>query len=205
MTPEARSPKAEVAMYEKLKKELKDIVDLVESVPERYRDRCFDLLFSQLLSGQAPPAEDKDDASKKVQDKDTKSRNAVALPAKVRTFIRRYQISEEQLRSVVMVEDAEVHFVYEPKDVKVATGQIQWAVLLSLKSALLGGDMTVDPEDVRSICIEKGLYDKANFAAVFKRPPNSSLFNGLLEPQGGPKRLTTKGEERLAEVLKTLA
>jgi hypothetical protein len=43
MTPEACSPKAEVSMHEKLKKELKDIVDLVESVPERYRDRCFDV------------------------------------------------------------------------------------------------------------------------------------------------------------------
>jgi hypothetical protein len=74
-----------------------------------------------------------------------------------------------------------------------------------LKSALLGGDMIVDPEGVRSICIEKGFYDKANFAANFKRVPNRPLFNGLLESQGEPRKLTAKGEKKLAEVLNALA
>lgn len=193
-------------MYAKLKGELKQIVELVESVPERYRERCFDLLFSQLLSGQAPAAKDKEDVSPKNQDPNKlKGGDELTLPAKIRTFIRRYGISEEQLRSVVMVEAGEVHFIHEPKDVKNATGQMQWAFLLALKSGLLGNDMAVDPEGVRSMCIEKGFYDKANFAAIFKRAPNKDMFNGLLESQGQPRKLTAKGEEKLAELIKALA
>lgn len=192
-------------MYEKIKGELKQIVELVESVPERYRDKCFDLLFSSLLSGQGSFMPDNDDASKKVQESQPKSDTGFTLPAKVKAFVRRYGIKEEQLQRIAMVESGDVHFIHEPKDVKNATGQIQWALLLGLKSALLGGDMIVDPEGVRSICIEKGLYDKANFAANFKRDPTRSLFNGILEPQGESRKLTAKGEEKLADVLKALA
>lgn len=192
-------------MYEKIKGDLKQIVELVESVPERYRDKCFDLLLSSLLSGQKPSAPEKEALSKTADETQTKKDKGVTLPAKVKAFVRRYGITEEQLERIAMVESGDVHFIHEPKDVKNATGQIQWALLLGLKSALLGGDMVVDPESVRSICIEKGLYDKANFAATFKRAPNRSLFNGLLEPQGESRKLTAKGEEKLAEVLKTLA
>jgi len=192
-------------MYEKIKGELKQIVELVESVPERYRDKCFDLLFSSLLSGQGSSTSDKEDGSKKVQESQAKNDSGFTLPAKIKAFVRRYEITEEQLRGIVMVESGDVHFIREPKDVKNATGQIQWALLFGLKSALLGGDMIVDPEGVRSICIEKGFYDKANFAANFKRAPTRSLFNGVLEPQGESRKLTAKGEEKLADVLKALA
>jgi hypothetical protein len=192
-------------MYEKIKGELKQIVELVESVPERYRDKCFDLLLSSLLSGQEPSAREKEDSSTKTDESRAKKDREFNFPAKVKAFVRRYGIKEEQLERIAMVESGDVHFIHEPKDVKNATGQIQWALLLGLKSALLGGDMVVDPEGVRSICIEKGLYDKANFAATFKRAPNRSLFNGLLEPHGESQKLTAKGEEKLAELLKDLA
>ena len=192
-------------MYEQIKGELKQIVELVESVPERYRDKCFDLLLSNLLSGQEPSKREKEDPSKKADESQVKKDKAFTFPAKVKAFVRRYGMKEEQLERIAMVELGDVHFIHEPKDVKNATGQIQWALLLGLKSALLGGDMVVDPEGVRSICIEKGLYDKANFAANFKRAPNRPLFNGLLEPQGESRKLTAKGEEKLAEVLKALA
>jgi len=36
--------------YDHLKSELGEIVQLVESVPDRYRDRCFELLLTRLLS-----------------------------------------------------------------------------------------------------------------------------------------------------------
>jgi hypothetical protein len=192
-------------MYEKIKGELKQIVELVELLPERYRDKCFDLLLSSLLVGKEPSTSEKEDPSKKADESQTKKDKGFTFPAKVKAFIRRYGIKEEQLERIAMVESGDVHFIHEPKDVKNATGQIHWALLLGLKSALLGGEMIVDPEGVRSICIEKGLYDKANFAANFKRAPNRSLFNGLLEPQGESRKLTSKGEEKLAEVLNALA
>lgn len=191
-------------MYEKLKSELKQIIELVESLPEKYRDKSFELLVSRFLSAQVTG--DKDlDPKKPGSVPPGKPGHEFTVPAKVRAFIKRYAITDEQLRSIVMLDAGDVHFIHEPRNVKNATGQIQWALLLGFKSALLGSDMTVDPEAVRSICIEKGFYDKANFAAHFKTPANKALFNGLLKPQGELRKLTPKGEEKLAEILKELA
>jgi hypothetical protein len=194
-------------MYEKLKSELKQVVDLVESLPEKYREKCFELLVARLLSEQLKTdgQAERDQHGKTDTSIKNKTADSLSLPAKVRTFIKRYTLTEEQLRSLVIVEKGEVHFIHEPRNVKNAAGQIQWALLLGLKSALLGGEMTVDPEAVRSVCIEKGFYDKANFAATFKTPANKGLFNGLLKPQGETRKLTASGEEKLAEVLKELA
>jgi hypothetical protein len=104
-----------------------------------------------------------------------------------------------------MIEGGEVHFVQEPRGVPNAVGQIQWALLLALRSALTGGAFEVDPEAVRSICIDKGLYDRANFATIFKRPANAALFRGEMVPQGQARPLSDEGEHRLAEIISTLA
>ncbi len=186
--------------YERLKNELGEIVQLLESVPDRYRDRCFELLLTRLLSesGSAtsleppPPPADEQAAGKLV------------IPAKVRAFVQRHAITEDQLRALVLLENGDVHFIREPEGAKVAPGQIQWSLLLALKSALLGGEMSADPEAVRSICIEKGLYDKANFAANFKKPANKALFQKVPQSQGEAVKLSADGEKKLADLVKSL-
>ena len=65
--------------------------------------------------------------------------------------------------------------------------------------------MPTDPEDVRSICQEKGFYDRANFAANFKRPNNVALFKEPLEPQGSAQALSNEGQEALGRLVKSLA
>lgn len=122
----------------------------------------------------------------------------------MRAFLQRHSITEDQLRALALVENGDVHFIREPETTKVATGQIQWSLLLALKSALLGGEMSADPEAVRSICIEKGLYDKANFAANFKRSTGKVMFQKVPEPQGEAVKLSAEGEKKLAELVKSL-
>jgi len=65
--------------------------------------------------------------------------------------------------------------------------------------------ISVDPEDVRSICQEKGFYDKANFIKNFKTPKNAALFQGQMDAQGGPQKLSTEGQKELAKLIKELA
>lgn len=198
-------------MYEELKAELKSIVELVESLPEKYQERSFDLLLSHLLSDRskvklgkgagditplpAPPSPPSDDESRDNGD--------FVIPAKVRTLLRRYSVEEAQLRALVMMEGQEVHFVHEPRNVKVATGQIQWSLLLALQSALQGRDFLVDPEAVRSICQDKGFYDPKNFSNAFRN--NQTLFQRLPQPQGESVRLSSEGEEGLAALIRSLS
>ena len=106
---------------------------------------------------------------------------------------------------MVTQEDNEVHFLKEPGGTSIAQGQIAWALLLALKSALETNNFVVDPEDVRSICQDKGFYDKANFSAHFKKQNNAKLFKGQLEAQGEARALTTDGQTALASVIRTLA
>jgi hypothetical protein len=185
-------------MYETLKTELAEIVALVETLPDRYKDRTFEVLLSALLAEQQPGGGGDGDEGGDGKGKTT------SLTAKMRAFIKRQSVTEEQLRELAFVEDGEVVFIHEPEVTQNSKGQIQWALLLALKSGLLGGEMEVDPEDVRSICIEKGFYDKANFAKNFKAPTTAAMFQSALEPQGKSVKLAAPGEKKLADLIKTL-
>jgi len=193
--------------YEQLKSELQNIVDLCESIPEPYRDKCFEILLTAFISpplrrpgASGPSAADVGPAAGSSPEGEK-----IPTPAQVRVFMQRNAITEAVLAAVFLFAGGELHFIKEPSPTTVAEGQIQWALLLALKSGILNNSVVVDPEDVRSICQEKGFYDAQNFAAVFKRPSNAKLFKGLLEPQGESRALTTEGEAELAKLLNTLA
>lgn len=194
-------------MYEQLKDQLEEITRLADAVPERYRDKVFELLLTKLMADETvPPRSPKPPPSDSSQTDGPPPGDAgpFTIPAKLRAIMRRHEVSEAQLRSVVMLEEGQVHFVKEPSNVTNATGQIHWSFLLALQSALTGGELVVDPEAVRSVCQEKGFYDKANFAAVFKRGKNSTYYQSVPVPQGSSVRLSPKGEEELAALIKAL-
>ena len=200
--------------YAELKDEIKELATIADSVPEQFREKCFEILLSHLLKGQknrqqdvsgdedADGTEEQDAADK---DNDGKKSGSQAIPAQVRVFMRRTSVTELELCAVLMIEDGDVHFIREPKATKVARGQIEWALLLALKNGYLKNEMSVDPEDVRSMCQDKGFYDKANFATNFKGAKVQPLFKGLMKPQGGAQGLTNEGQTELGKLIKSLA
>lgn len=200
--------------YERLKSEVKEIAAVAAEVPEQYRDRCFEILLQALIADTQPPKRvqppPKDDAGEqpppppRVEDRgDTLPK--IPLPAQVKVFMQRTSTTEEQLNDVVAVADGEVHFVREPKTQTISQGQIEWSLLLALRSAILGGTFSADPEAVRSICQEKGFYDRKNFASYFKRDKAAKLFREPLEPQGESQTLTAEGQAELGRLVKALA
>jgi hypothetical protein len=114
-------------------------------------------------------------------------------------------VTVEQLAAVATVADGEVHFLKEPTPDKIAKGQTQWALLLALKNAISSNVFSVDPEAVRSVCQEKGFYDKNNFAKNFKNDGTAKLFKKPLEPQGEAQGLSSEGFDALGELVRTLA
>lgn len=189
--------------YSDLAEDLKEIITLVSGVPEKFQERCFDMLFQHLL-----------DQTKEVQKLPevlplvtggaaSSGSTGVPLNAPLRVFLRRYEVTQEQLNAIFLFESGEVHFIREPAVDSIASAQVDWALLLALKSAILKGTFTVDPEDVRSICKEKGVYDLPNFAKTLKA--NASLFKGEMKAQGDPQQLSDDGSSKLAELVKRLA
>ncbi|HUW94452.1 MAG TPA: hypothetical protein VMW58_01580 [Anaerolineae bacterium] len=193
--------------YEEVKSELQSIVELCESIPQSYRNKCFEILLAAFLSSPSrrPVAAGPSGFGVAAGTPGPPEGEKMPLPTQVRVFMSRNDIDEAVLEAVFLYAGGEVHFIREPSPSKVAEAQIQWALLLALKSGMLENTIVVDPEDVRSMCQEKDAYDAANFAANFKRKLTAKLFRGLLEPHGESRGLTDEGERELAKLLNTLA
>ena len=192
--------------YESLKDDIKQITEFANSVPEPFKEKCFEVLLQHLLSQQIAPQRNLLGAQK-TQPDETKSPGSAKLPfpAAVKVFMRKTGVTEDELNAILLYENNDVLFIQEPKTTIVGHGQIEWSLLLALKKAILSNEFTVDPEDVRSICKEKGFYDASNFAANFKYPANRALFKALLKPQGDPQPLSDEGQATLGRLVKTYA
>jgi hypothetical protein len=185
--------------YTKLKGEIMEIAEIANSVPEQFKQKCFEILLTRLVSEES--------REKNGKEKDTlldKRKTDLPVTTQLRVFMRKTGITEAELKEVVMFADNNVHFIKEPSESKITSGQIEWSLLLALKNTILNDKMCVDPEAVRSVCQEKGCYDVANFAANFKSPKYKKFFKGLMEPQGEAQTLSKEGQDELASIIRKL-
>ncbi len=195
--------------YDKLKDGVKEIAEVAASVPERFQDKCFELLLSRLLrqdNGEEKPDRNKEPDSadaNKISNKDKDKDGKIPTTTQLRVLMKKTSVTEDDLNKIILFDNGEVHFIKEPKPKGVTTGQMEWALLLALKNAITKNALTTDPEDVRSVCQEKGYYDKGNFAGTFKR--NAKLFKKALAVQGPAEALSSDGQDALGELVKRLA
>jgi len=192
--------------YDRLKGELREMVSVTENVPEPYRVKLFEILLNNYLTGAAERAAGASNGAVTTDGASSRVRNqTLTVPTQVRVFMQRTGVTAEELASVVLHDDGQLHFLREPRSVSIAQGQIEWALLVALKNGFENDSLSTDPEAVRSVCQEKGFYDKANFASNFKTARSAKLFKRPLEPQGQPQSLTVDGQHALAKLIKTLA
>jgi uncharacterized protein YcgL (UPF0745 family) len=195
--------------YEDLKQEIKEITSIAESVPEAFREKCFELLLNKVLARETRHKPDEVEKGKLKHEESELDRaghgpSTLSLQGQVKAFMRRRDITPEQMETLLMIENGEVHFLKEPSHGEAKRGQNEWALLLALKSGLLNNILKADPEDVRSIVQEKGFYNATNFATNFKGDRYSGYFKEPLRTQGTAQPLTPEGEKALAELIKTL-
>lgn len=199
--------------FAELKAGVKEISEIASSVPEQFRERCFELLLSSLLTQQSPDAKNNERETKATeveqsisnQNQDTPKGTSIPMTTQLRLLMKKTGVTAQELDKVVMYDKQEVHFIREPHDVGISTGQMEWSLLLALKNAILNDAMSTDPEDVRSICQEKGFYDKTNFATNFKSAKSAKLFKSTLAPQGEAQPLSSEGQDALGKLIKRLA
>ena len=208
--------------YEQLKEEVRQIADIAGSVPEQFRDRCFELLLSNLIGRQGHAGESSVfPVVQEVKNPDPlgedpqpnalsggSSTSTIPMTTQLRVLMRKTVVTSGEIDKILMYESkdgGEVHFIREPHDVAVIVGQMEWALLLALKRVILKDSLSVDPEDVRSVCQEKGFYDTANFAANFKKANYAKLFKGPMLSQGEAQQLSGEGLDALGKLIKRLA
>jgi hypothetical protein len=189
--------------YDELIQELPKILEVTELVPEPYRERCFEVLLRHFLSesGALIPqiSSGQEFAPRSLSQAQA---GTPQLNPQLRAFMKRTGITQEEIEKLVIYENGECHFVFRPTTTTTAQGVREWAMLLTLASAIKGNGFTVDPNELRSICDKNGYYETSNYSKAFGR--YESLFKVPFDVSGGIQQLADDGEAALVKLIRSL-
>lgn len=181
--------------------ELQKIVELANSVPDEYKQKCFELLLADALRMKQPVIRGVLPEKQGTElPATTKTQVPFILPIDVRAFLSQYGLDESVLWKYFLRDGDEIRPTYQLKVTKKGTAQIQHALMQILENAIVKGQFEIDVEALRTRCIDQKCYDKANFAANLKN--NAKLFKSLDADQ--PLALSPDGKSELAELLEQL-
>lgn len=165
---------------------------MVEKLPEKYKDKTFEMLLTELLNEKNADVEVKED-----------TKNAsIIIPVEVKGLLKKHIISEKSLEKIFYIENKQVVPIYELPTDKRATSQIQLALLIALENSLNQnvGKLEFSIENVRQGCKDRKCYDAGNFTTNFNN--KKTLFGDLGDPQN--VSLSKDGKDELAKTIQEL-
>jgi len=169
--------------HQKLRTELKEIVATAESVPEKYKEKCFEILFNRLMDAfQVGPAE------KPKQIGDSLPKSAKKPPT-------------SNYENVIATEGDLVTVIQSPPGNTVADKNVNAALLYLFGKELLDQNEATFSE-VRNVCKEHGCLDPTNFSKNIKRAKKYFIFSGT-----GPSqtiKLTVPGRNKAGSLVAEL-
>lgn len=190
-------------MDSNLKKEIKEIIALVQECPENLQEKAFEILLKDFLEENIKDQKD-EKAKKKNESKDGNTKQDgkegfanFNLPMRVKGFLKKYKIEPNQLDNFFMVEGDAIERIWNLKAEKLSHGQIHVALFLALENALKSKEFIFDWDVCRDKCKEKKTHDK-NFKANFRN--NEVLFSRFSEEE--PVSLSDDGMAKLAKLIK---
>jgi len=185
--------------------DLKEIVELSGTVPEEYRQKCFELLLSHTLhslsksSGRIVKSEMELDEEKKPQVSEPSEQ--FILPIDVKAFMAQYGLDENTLWDFFLAGEGEIRPVYKLSTAVKSEAQLQHALMMCLENAISSGAFEVNIEALRLRCQEQKCYDSANFKAHIKR--KSDWFKEIDDVED--LVLSPMGKSELADLLDELS
>ena len=159
-------------MYQKLKNEIKDIVEIVSQCPEALQEKCFELLLENYLksnkSTQEAPTQDNaevftQESNHSVNEsKEEKAHNVeeeitlTDFHIKIRKFLETNNVTIETINSLYYKEDGKLMPLYESLNSnKMTDCQNRIALLTAFENSFSnGGEMVFNGEAVRQRCQE---------------------------------------------------
>ncbi|MBI4764968.1 MAG: hypothetical protein HY787_10225 [Deltaproteobacteria bacterium] len=180
---------------------LKKIVELCKTVPEEFRQKCFELLLQHSLQATEPtnklvppPTDDQTHQTPPIKHKQFR------LPMDVKAFLSQYGIEDSLLWKLFLIEGTEIRPIYNLKTTKKAKAQISLALLMALQNAISTGQFQVDIEELRKQCGEHKCYDSPNFMKNLKL--NEKFFKEVSSDK--PLILSPDGKSDLADLLEEM-
>ncbi len=187
-----------------LQSKISEFIDIAEKFAEPYRLKIFEVLLTNYLEGTQPPKVAHEKAETPVPSI-TPSPQKFVIPLGVRAVLQQYNVPEETIQKLFLVEGTAIQPKYKLTTNKKATAQMQVALLTALENALKpGGKFEFSIEDVKTRCKDDyGAYDVANFTANWTKKKNAKLFKRLDDEEH--VELSTDGKAELAEVILAVA
>jgi hypothetical protein len=180
------------------REELDQIILLSETLPETYREKCFELLLTHLLqerNGIMPGATDR-----AVPPRAERRGEPQTLPIDVKAFFNQHHLELNLLDRLFHIEGTEVRPIYSLRDTTKVKAEIHLALLLALETAIHNGQFQIDTPTLRKRCQEQKCYDMANFMRHIRN--NVGLFRTIDPSQ--PLELSVEGKKQLAELVQRL-
>lgn len=181
-------------MYEKLKREMKEILAIVGQCPTpETKVKCLEVLLNNFISeyGITPSLERKEKAVKGKSE-------GPEVHVKFKAFMKKHDLDIGQIHKLFLIEPETIESTYRIETKVKSEAQMQIALLEATKNAIRSGEFKVEPETIRENCITSDCYDPPNFASNFKK--NKSLFKAIAKKK--PLELSAFGHSKLAEIVK---
>lgn len=176
---------------------IKDILSVVKELPDKFQEKCFEILLTTYLQGSLPQAGPVGKAEIAKIEAVTK----FVVPIDVRALFSQYGMPEESIQKLFLVHGGDIRPIFTIKTTKKSKAQIQVSLMTALENALRGGKFEFDMEEVRKRCDEYKSYDSANYKSNFKN--NSKLFKSLSDEEH--VELSPDGKALLAETIAEIA
>ncbi len=213
-------------MYQTLKSEIKEIIEIVKQCPDSLQEKCFELLLENFINSNntpntpqqnsAPVSSKRNDyadisAPKEEKNEAENQSTEIALKdfhVKVQRFLQSNNITIENINYLYYKENDKLMPLYDTlNSTNMCECQIRLALLTAFENSFFdnNGEMMFTCSEVRTRCNTMKCYNASNFASYFKN--NSSLWENW--PEKPDKNLSiylsAEGKKELAKVLLDLA
>lgn len=213
-------------MYQFLKSEIKEIIEIVKQCPETLQEKCFELLLENFLSSKKgstvviSKSTDATEANTNITNKSTleneNSENEdqnteISIKdfhVKVQRFLNSNNITIEKINYLYYKEDGKIMPLYETlNSTNMSECQIRLALLTAFENSFsdINGEMFFNCEIVRTRCSTMKCYNAKNFTSYFKS--NSDFWEEWPDKYDKTLNisLSAEGKKELAKVLLDLA
>ena len=176
-------------MLEMVKNKIAEAIEVAESVPEKYQQKCFEVLLETALHGNTFNGDVAQVAQK-----------STGQPLAGTQFLAAQGITDNMLSRVLHLDGDSYELIASNLKVgSVAQKEVRLALLLGVKNLLEGGEGFFQKDSLVTQCKKYAAFDSPNFAAHMKKQRNLFLAkeNGWV--------LTVPGKEQAAQAIKELA
>ncbi len=194
-------------LYPDAEKHLGEILKIVESCPEDYKSKCFEILLQGYVTfqiGATTGVERRRETKREESDETSKE---TQIPTEIlqrfRTFAKRLEVSPDKLELIFdFTTDPFIYQPFTPPGGSAAEKVRSIALVLAAKTYLTTGNWSADWKEVKSLCVDHSCYISKNHVTSLQKG-KPALFKTV--EAGQAIVLSPDGIKQAEAIIKALA